>query len=338
MSEYSHPLRKPVSLFQLAAVGAALALLTVVVGFVCSLYGPISMAEMGGWDFTRSIIWQDRLSRIVAAGLAGGALSVSGLGFQALLRNPLADPYVLGVSSGAGVGVISGLALASRWAVPAFTTTPVLAFFGALATCVAVYLAAQRRGHLDPYSLILCGVMINAMNSALILAVYLFIDSHTLSTFIGWSIGQVPDAVSFDHLLLCGVSIIAASSLVLLRGAAFNALALGDTVASSSGVPVGRLRFETFVAAGLLTACAVSLVGPIGFVGLLIPHLCRIVLGPDHRRLAVVCIFCGGAFLILCDTLCRIGSSAADLGKVPVGIITALTGGPFFIWLLRKRY
>jgi iron complex transport system permease protein len=260
------------------------------------------------------------------------------LTLQALLRNPLADPYVLGVSTGAGVGVIGGLALASRWTLPALATTPLLAFAGALATCTVVYLAAQRRGQLDPYSLILCGVMTNAINGAFILSIYLFIDPNTLNAFIGWSIGQVPDAAPFDRLLFCGVAILGGWFFLSLRGAAFNTLALGDTVAASSGVAVGRLRVEAFIGTGLLTGCAVALVGPIGFVGLIVPHLCRIVIGADHRRLSLVCAFGGALFLILCDTFCRFIGLTANLGKVPVGIVTALTGGPFFIWLLRRRY
>lgn len=323
---------------RLAASVLLLGLLTAAVGLVCSFSGPIPVLETAGWGFYRNPIWQDRISRIVAAGLAGGGLSIAGLVLQALLRNPLADPFILGVSSGAGVGVILGLALAARTALPSFAATPVLAFAGAIATCFAVYAVAQKRGRLDPYSLILSGVMINAMNGALILAVYLFIDPHTLTTFVGWAMGQVPDSVALPLLLVCGASIALAGLWALLHGAAFNALALGETVAASTGVAVAGLRVETFVVAGLITACAVALVGPIGFIGLFMPHLCRLLLGPDHRRLAVVCGFAGAIFLIGSDTLCRLLGTAANLGRFPVGIVTAFIGGPFFIWLLRSRY
>jgi iron complex transport system permease protein len=322
----------------LVLTAGALLLLTAAVGLLCSFSGPIPVMEATGGRFWESLVWQNRLSRVAAAALAGGGLSLAGMALQALLRNPLAEPYILGISSGSGVGVIIGLSLAARTALPSFVTTPLLAFLGAVATCAVVYGVAQRRGLLDPYSLILSGVMINAVNIAIILSIYLFIDPHTLSGYVGWSIGQVPDAVPLFDLLVCGALVAAASAQVLVRGAAFNALSLGDAVAASSGVPVHRLRIESFLLSGLITACAVSLVGPIGFVGLFVPHLCRMVVGPDHRRLAVVSGFAGAIFLIACDTLCRQIGMAADLGKFPVGIVTALLGGPFFIWLLRNRY
>ncbi len=328
----------PVSGARLAGLALLLGLLTAAVGMLCSFSGPIPVLETAGWEFHRNAIWQDRITRIAAAALAGGGLSLAGLALQALLRNPLADPYILGVSSGAGLGVILGLALAARTALPVFAATPSLAFAGAIATCFLVYAVAQQRGRLDPFSLILSGVMVNAMNGALILAVYLFIDPHTLTAFVGWAMGQVPDSVAVSLLLVCGGCICLAGLWALLRGAAFNALALGETVAASTGVAVAGLRVETFVAAGLTTACAVALVGPIGFIGLFVPHVCRLLLGPDHRRLAVVCGFAGAIFLVASDTFCRFLGNAVNLGRFPVGIVTALIGGPFFIWLLRNRY
>ncbi|MBN1652503.1 MAG: iron ABC transporter permease [Deltaproteobacteria bacterium] len=329
--------RSPLSLSQLRALALLLAMLTLVAAFLCSFSGPISVVENAGWCFWQSIIWQGRVTRIIAAGLVGGGLSIAGLALQALLRNPLADPYILGISSGAGVGVIFGLSLAARTTSVQVATIPTLAFVGAVTTCAVVYAVAQQRGNIDPYSLILSGVMINSINTAIIVAVYLFIDPHTLTSFVGWSIGQVPDTVAPDQLLFCGICIIGACVYILLRGAAYNTLGLGDGVAATSGVPIRRLRIETFVCAGLVTACAVSMVGPVGFLGLFIPHICRMVFGPDHRRLAVVCGFVGAMFLILCDTFCRYISIAADLGGFPVGIVTAFLGGPFFIWLLRGR-
>jgi len=336
MNDLSHTL-EPISLTRLSATGLGLLVLMIIVGLLCSFSGPISVVETTGWAFWQSIIWQDRISRISAACLAGGGLSVAGLALQALLRNPLANPYILGVSSGAGVGVIAGLAMASRSLLPSFVSTPALAFIGAIVTSAVVYSVASKRGYLDPYSLILSGVMINAVNAALILVIYLFIDPYTLTSFVGWSMGQVPDSVDRSLLVICGISIVSACFWMFLRGAAFNTLGLGEVVALSSGVPVRRLRGETFIATGMITACAVALVGPVAFLGLFVPHVCRMILGPDHRRLTVVCLFVGAIFLVVCDTLCRYIGIAADLGKVPVGIVTALLGGPFFIWLLRNR-
>jgi iron complex transport system permease protein len=330
--------RQPLSLSRLLLIAFVLALSTLVIAFLCSFSGPIAVVESSGWQFWQNIVWQGRVTRIIAAGLAGGGLSIAGLALQALLRNPLADPYILGISSGAGVGVIIGFSLAARTAAVQFAATPTLAFIGAITTCAVVYAVAQKRGRIDPYSLILSGVMINAINIAIITSVYLFIDPHTLTRFVGWSIGQVPDTVSPELLLVCGICIVGACVWMLLRGAAFNTFGLGDGVAITSGVPIRRLRIETFVLAGLVTACSVAMVGPIGFIGLFIPHICRMIVGPDHRRLTVVCGFVGATFLIVSDTLCRYIGIAANLGGFPVGIVTAFLGGPFFIWLLRGRH
>jgi len=330
--------RQPLTLSRLLLIAFVLALLTFVIAFLCSFSGPIAVVDSSGWRFWQNVVWQGRVTRIVAAGLAGGGLSIAGLALQALLRNPLAEPYILGISSGAGVGVLIGISLAARTGAVQFATTPTLAFIGAITTCVVVYTVAQKRGRIDPYSLILSGVMINAINIAIITSVYLFIDPHTLTQFVGWSIGQVPDAVSPELLLVCGICIVCASVWMLLRAAAFNTFGLGDGVAITSGVAIKRLRIETFVIAGLVTACAVAMVGPIGFLSLFIPHICRMILGPDHRRLTVVCGFVGATFLIVSDTLCRYIGIAANLGGFPVGIVTTFVGGPFFIWLVRERH
>ena len=308
----------------------ALSAAALAVAVACSLVGQYRLTDL---------TWRIRLFRAGAAALVGAALAVGGLALQALLRNPLAEPYILGISSGAGVGVLCGLALAARFALPNWATTPLLALVGGLATAAVVYGIAQRRGRLNPYVLILAGVMINVFNGALILVILQFIQPTEMIHFIGWGMGQVPEWMWDEPVLLavCAILVVAGWGVLFARAAAFNALGLGDDVAASSGVSVHALRLQTFLVVSLMTAMAVSLAGPIGFVGLIVPHVCRILLGPDHRLLVIVCGFVGAIFLMAADTLCRMINLWTDMGELPVGVVTALVGGPFFIYLLRGR-
>jgi len=281
-------------------------------------------------------LWSARMWRLLAVAVVGAALAAAGMALQGLLRNPLAEPYILGISSGAGVGVLFGMAAASWLALGQWATTPVLAFLGSLATCAVVYGIAQRRGRLDSYTMILAGIIVNASNGAIMLTIYLYIDPYRIPDFARWSMGQVPEMVDLWTLGVCGALVLLGWGLLLFRGAHFNALALGDEVAASTGVSVHRLRIETFVTVALMTAAAVALVGPIGFVGLIVPHICRMIVGPDHRRLVLASGIGGAAFLMIAETLCRNIGPLIGVGKVPVGILCALCGGPFFIVLLRR--
>ena len=283
-------------------------------------------------------LWQAWVFRLLAAAVVGAALAAGGMALQGLLRNPLAEPYILGVSSGAGVGVLLGMAAAAWWAVPAWASTPLLAFAGAMATCAVVYAVAQRRGRLDPYSLILSGVIVNTFNAAIMLTIYLYIDPHRIADFAHWAMGRLPDSVDRVLLIVCAGCIGAGWLVLLLHAAALNVLGLGDAVASSSGVAVQRLRLAVFLAVGLMTAAAVALAGPIGFLGLIVPHICRMVVGPEHRRGVLASALAGAVFLVLAETLCRRVGPYVGVSLIPVGILTALTGGPFFIYLLRKRF
>ena len=283
-------------------------------------------------------LWLAWLVRLLAAAVVGAALAAGGMALQGLLRNPLAEPYVLGISSGAGVGVLLGLAVGAWLAVPAWASTPVLAFLGAMATCAVVYAVAQRRGRLDPYSLILSGVIVNAFNGAIMLTIYLYVDPHRIADFAHWAMGRLPDSVDLVLLSVCGACVLAGWLVLLLAGAAYNVLALGDAVAASSGVSVHRLRLVTFLAVGLMTAAAVALAGPIGFLGLIVPHICRMIFGPDHRVGMVTAALAGAVILMAAEMLCRTVGPYIGVSLIPVGILTALAGGPFFICLLRRRF
>jgi iron complex transport system permease protein len=324
----------PASLSPLRLIGWAAALLAAAgaAGGACTLVGVIGLSDLT-WQ-----VWATRAMQMLAAGIVGASLAAGGLALQGLMRNPLAEPYILGISSGAGVGVMIGLAAASRWPAPAWASTPVLAFLGAVASCVAVYLVAQRHGRLDPYSLILSGVIVNIFNGAIMLAGNLYIDPHRIADMTYWAMGQLPDATPRSLLAVCGACIVAGWAVLMANSAAYNVLGLGDDVAASSGVNVSRLRLLTFGAVGAMTAAAVALAGPIGFLGLIVPHVCRMAFGPDHRLGMIVTPLVGAIFLMIAETLCRSLGDALRLGRVPVGILTALAGGPFFIFLLRRRF
>jgi iron complex transport system permease protein len=324
--------RASLSLGRLILWAAALLAAAVVVGGACTLVGVISLS-----DLTQPI-WRARAMQMLTAGIVGASLAAGGLALQGLMRNPLAEPYILGISSGAGVGVMMGLAAAARLSLPPWASTPVLAFLGAMASCLAVYLVAQRRGRLDPYSLILSGVIVNIFNGAIMLAGNLYIDPHRIADLTYWAMGQLPDSTPTALLAVCGSCVGAGWLVLLANSAAYNVLGLGDDVAASSGVNVNRLRLATFGAVGVMTAAAVALAGPIGFLGLIVPHICRMAFGPDHRLGMIVTPLAGAIFLMIAETLCRSLGSAMGLGRVPVGILTALAGGPFFIFLLRTRF
>ena len=308
-------------------------------GLSLAMVGLALLFSLVGQHRLTADIWRIRLYRGASAAVVGCALAVAGLALQALLRNPLAEPYILGISSGAGVGVLCGLAMATHLALPRWATTPTLAMVGGLATAVVVYAIAYRRGRLDPYVLLLAGVMINVFNGALILVILQFTQPTEMIHFIGWGMGKVPEWIWSEPILLIVSAgfVLVAWLAIFARGAAFNTLGLGDAVASSAGVSVHSLRIQTFVIVSLMTAMAVSLAGPIGFLGLIVPHVCRMLLGPDHRLLVIASGFGGAIFLMAADTLCRLIDIWTGMGELPVGVITAMAGGPFFIYLLRTR-
>jgi len=331
MSAEAPELQADLSPRKLLATLAILAGATVLAAGLCSLVG---QAELN------AAVWRLRVYRLLAGATVGAALGAAGVAAQGLLRNALAEPYILGLSSGAGVGVLAGYALAGAAGLAGWATTPLLAAGGAMAACLVVYGIAQRRGRLDPYALILSGVIVNAFNGAVMLAIFLVVPPRTITSFAAWAMGRLTDSIALSSGAMVAVCVVCAVGgwvALFLRGSALNALALGDDVAASSGVAVHRLRVELFAVVSLMTAAAVSLAGPIGFLGLIVPHICRLIVGPDHRRLILVSGFAGAIFLMAADTFCRTAGEWVRVGEIPVGILTALCGGPFFIVLLRRR-
>ncbi len=280
------------------------------------------------------ILFVARLPRALAGALVGSTLAAAGVVFQALLRNPLATPFTLGVSAGASLGAMLAITFDWRVAVAGLSPVPVASFVGSLAAVAVVYALAQARQRgLSTNVLLLAGVTMNAFFSAIILFVQYFADFTQGFRTIRWLMGDL-DVSSYAPLG-------AALPLVALSGVAFawlprplNLLSLGPESAEARGVDVERTQRVAFVSASLATGAAVSVAGPIGFIGIVVPHLVRLLVGADHRLVLPASALFGAAFLVACDVLARTLLAPVEL---PVGVITALVGGPFFLWLLVTR-
>ncbi|MBB5640693.1 FecCD family ABC transporter permease [Cryobacterium roopkundense] len=276
-------------------------------------------------------VWQFRLPRVLMALLAGGGLALAGTLMQAVVRNPLAEPYILGVSAGAGVGAVLVIVLGS--AVVGGLTLQAAAFGGALVATTAVYLFARQRGAISPTRLILAGVALGSLFSAITSYLTITTDAQNVFSVLFFLLGSV-SAVTMNQLAAPAVVLAVVLLLALTQGRSLNALLMGDEAATSLGVSVQRLRGGLLVATALLTGTIVSVAGGIGFVGLVIPHVCRILVGSDHRRMLPAAVLAGGLFLALADLLAR---TVAAPTEIPLGILTALVGAPFFLWLMRRK-
>ncbi len=329
-----HPfMRTPLRLAVLAV--AALAAAAFSVSFGASGLGPGDLwrAVAGDGDPTaRSILLQLRLPRAALAALVGGALGLSGCTFQALLRNPLAEPYVLGVSGGAAVGavavVVTGVAVALPW------TLPLGAFAGAVAAMALVLEVARRAspGRMDTRTLILSGVVIGAFFNAMILLLLSLADVESFRSAVFWMMGNLSGA-DWGSIALLAALLAPAGAAVLSLARAFNLLSRGEEVAHYLGASVQRVKLTAYLAASLMVAAAVAAAGVIGFVGLIVPHAVRLAWGNDHRMLLPASFLAGTAFLLVADTVARLAVAPAEL---PTGVVTAVAGVPFFVALLMR--
>jgi len=274
-----------------------------------------------------------RLPRILAALLAGGALAVAGVGFQGLTRNPLAEPSVLGVSSGAAFGVVLAQVFGLRAGIAETLGLTVFAFAGAAVAGVAVYAIAARSGGLPVHTLVLAGVIVGIFFSSAITVLISIVDFDRLGGVIHWLLGNLAPIPAAPLGLFVAVAAVG-FWLVLGRSRQLNLLALGEEAAQQLGVDAERVKRRIFAGAALLTAAVVAFVGPIGFVGLIVPHALRLAVGPDNRILVPAALLGGGLFLLAADTLARSVIAPAELS---VGVITSFCGAPFFIYLLRSR-
>jgi iron complex transport system permease protein len=274
-----------------------------------------------------------RLPRVAAAVLAGGALAVAGVGFQALTRNPLAEPSVLGVSSGAAFGVVLAQILGLQTGLVAAVGVAAFAFAGALLAAGIVYVVARAPAGLAVQTLLLAGVIVGIFFSAAITVIISIVDFNRLSGVIHWLLGNLaplPSASLALFAVLAGVGV----WLMVRHARELNLLALGEEAATQLGVDAERLKRRVFAAAALLTGTVVAFTGPIGFVGLIVPHVLRGIVGQDNRLLVPTSAVAGAVFLLAADTLARNVVAPAELS---VGVITAFCGAPFFVWVLRAR-
>ena len=328
---------------------ALLAAIALIGGVACLQFGSerIPLADvayilLSGGDETLTgvsgvsrsvIVLEVRLPRVLLAFLVGASLAAVGVALQALLRNPLADPYILGVSSGAALGAVLALQMGIGWAFAGFSTLHLFAFLGAGATIVTIYRVVVTEGRMPVHTLLLAGVIINAIISALILFITSVSDSTSAFRMFFWLMGNL---TTLGYAGLGALALLVAVGIGLLGGQArnLNLLALGEETARGLGLAVERVKHLIFLTTALVTGAVVAVSGLIGFVGMVVPHAMRMVLGADHRLLLPAAALFGGVFLMVADTVAR---SLLAPTELPVGVITALCGGPFFIYLLIRH-
>ncbi|MEA3364806.1 MAG: iron ABC transporter permease [Candidatus Hydrogenedentes bacterium] len=283
-----------------------------------------------------AILLQHRFPRTLAALLAGGGLALAGCVFQALLRNPLATPYTLGVASAGAFGAYTATvfmrSVGVTLALWGFSPVQVFAFVFALFDVSLIYLMAVRRHHVSSSVLLLAGITLGMLSSAGMMLVRFLSDPGMLAMMERWLMGGV-DVIGYEPVVTLAIGVLPCGGVLLLQAAKFDQLGFGVEIAQGRGVNVRRLQTTTFLLGSLLTAVVVSEVGPIGFVGLIVPHAVRSMTGSRHRLLMPLSFLAGGAFLCLCDIFAR----KALPGETPIGIITSFIGGPFFLYLLLRR-
>jgi iron complex transport system permease protein len=275
-----------------------------------------------------SIVWRIRFPRVLLAAVVGATLSLGGLVFQALLRNPLAEPFILGISGGSAIGAIIGILLGlSRFPGICFTS-----FLGSLGTLALILVMSTGKSVLRKDALLLSGVMVNAFCSAIIMFLVSITQDARLHNIIFWLMGDL-SAADLPQVVILGAILIPCFIMVFMFSHAMNLLMMGKDMARTMGINIKAVTFTLLVVTSFMVSATVSFSGLVGFVGLVIPHLLRLVLGPDHRSLVPACLFGGAAYLVLCDLLAR---TLPQQGEMPAGVVTALIGAPLFIILLQK--
>lgn len=321
--------------------GVALALGVVSLWALSVGSAPLALSDVaralggaGGSELAGAVVFALRLPRVLLAALAGAGLAVAGAAFQALTRNPLADPAVLGVASGAAFGAVIGQMAGLEGSFLATLGLSAVAFAGALVAATVVYLVASVGGRLPIQTLLLAGVITGLFFSAAITLAISLVDLGRLGGILHWLMGSL-SAFGYRPVAVMALGCAVGIGAVYAQARALNLLAVGEESALQLGVEAERVKRIIFVAASLLTAVVVAHTGPIGFVGLIVPHAVRLAAGSDNRLLIPVAAGAGAAFLVLADTLARLVVRPAEL---PVGVVTAFCGAPFFVYLLRTRF
>ncbi len=276
------------------------------------------------------IIMQLRIPRILTALFVGAGLAVSGTVFQAVFRNPMADPFILGISSGAALGVAVGLITGFSTIISLTWGSSIAAFAGGVGATLAIYLLAGRSTGVN--TLLLAGIAMNFMLSS-VMSLLLYFNRENLESVIYWNMGSLSSANWEGLSVLIPVVLLGTIGMMLFTRE-LNALTVGDETARSVGIPIHTVRIIVLMLATVTTSAGVAVSGTIGFVGLIIPHIVRLLIGPNHRILLPCAALCGACFVAICDALAR---SLMPPSEIPVGIITALAGAPYFIYLLKRR-
>ena len=284
------------------------------------------------WSDTQEVIvWQLRLPRVLGAALVGAALATAGVLFQGLLRNPIADPYLLGTSGGAALAATIALLLPVSVGVLGFTLVPVAAFVGALAAVMIVYQIARVGARTPITTLLLAGFAISSMMAS-VMSFLMLMNQNTLQRVVLWTMGGI-SASGWDAVRVVTPLILVGFVAAFAATNDLNAFLLGEEQAAALGVAVERQKFVVMTIGALLTGAAVAISGLVGFVGLIVPHIVRLVLGPDHRLLLPASFLSGAIFLVMADLLARMVLAPSE---IPLGVVTAIIGAPFFIYLLRQ--
>ena len=321
----------------------ALLLLAIVTLCAAPFVGRYSIPLSELWRVTDdagevNVLWVMRIPRVAMAFMAGTALAVSGMVFQAMFRNPLATPYTLGISSGASLGAsICIIYFSEKWTFTFLGVLPVTicAFSGAVATIVLVYFLATRASKgATTATMLLAGVALSFFFSSLILFMQYMSDFTRTFRMLRWVMGGFETVVSFREVLTVLPFVLSGCLLVAFLIHELNLMLMGEDFAVSRGVALEATKMLLYFAVSMMVGAVVAVCGPIGFVGLMAPHISRLLIGPDHRTLFPATMLLGGTFLVICDTL---GRTVIPDTELPVGVITALLGGPFFLWLLFSR-
>jgi iron complex transport system permease protein len=318
----------------------AIALVMTIV--VCTAIGAadLSLSDIVRYIFTgigltdteRQILVHVRLSRILLAGLVGFSLAVAGTVFQALLKNPLADPFIIGVSSGAALGAILALSLGAGLTLLGFGAVPVFSFVGGFLALLLVYRVARTGTVLHAHSMLLSGVVVNAFFSAIIMFIISVSEANRLQGIMFWLMGNL-GFIDYSRLAMIAGYVLVSVGILFAYARELDLLAFGDETALQLGVEVEKVKRILFFATALMVGAIVSVSGLVGFVGLIVPHMVRLVIGPRHRYLLPAAALFGAIFLVISDTIAR---TILDPVEIPVGVITAMLGGPFFIYLFKK--
>lgn len=277
-------------------------------------------------DYT--IIWDIRVPRILMAAIAGAALGITGAAYQALFDNPLADSYILGVSSGAALGAVIALSLGFG-----FIISPLFGFIFSILIGIAAYLLGRKRGKLDNTKLILAGIIINTMLSALIMLVLSLSPDKSMQNIIFWLMGNLQN-ISYTEVSAAAIFGILGIIILYSQSKYLNVMILGDEHAIPLGIDTNKVRIIILLSTSLILAATVSFIGMIGFVGLIVPHMVKLLFGYDNRLTIPLSALGGGIFLVICDIISR---SVIAPSELPVGVITALIGAPLFLYLLKRN-